>query len=820
MRINLRLIFLFAFILVGFVVSNAQPTKVRGKVVDAETKEPLPFVNIAFTGTTIGCITDFNGDYYLETREEVDSLLISYMGYDPQVFAVRKHAFVTINANLEASQITLDEIIVKPGENPAFRILRNINDNKPRNNPSNHDNYYCEVYNKMELDVNNIDDDFKKQRVFKHFQFIFDYVDTSAITGKSYLPVFISETISELSSQRKPKKRKEIIKANNISGVENESVMQYTGQMYLEVNIYENYIPVFGKSFVSPIANFGKMYYKYYLVDSSYIDGQYCYQISFKPKRRQEPTFTGDFWVHDTTWAIKKTKARIAEDANINFVNDLVSTQEYQMINDSLWFLKKDQLFVDFNLKDSTTGFFGRKTTSYKNVEINKKFPENYFNDQAWEITLTEEDANKKDTAFWNQHRHEKLSQKEENIYAMVDSIKEVPVFRTFVDIVTLFVTGYHVRGNLEFGPYYTFYSFNEIEGNRFRLGGRTSNAFSTKVMFNGHLAYGTKDEKFKYGLGAIYVFSKRPRETAEIQYKYDMEQLGQSDNAFMMDNILSSVLQRNPMDKLTLVEEVKLNYEKEWFEGFSNKLSFRYRKLHNSDNILFRDYDDNYWDNITTSELKLNTRFAYNEKFVYGEFERVSLGTPYPILNLDFTFGMKDVFGSDYQYLKTNLSVQHHFNINPLGRFNWIAEAGKIWGNVPYPLLKLHEGNETYAFDDYAFNMMNYYEFASDKYASLYCEHHFEGLFLNKIPLFRRLKWREVVYGKGLIGRISDRNRDIMYFPEETNDLSKKPYYEAGVGIENIFKIIRVDALWRLSYLNHPNIEKFGIRAKLQIIF
>ncbi|PIE86390.1 MAG: hypothetical protein CSA05_00810 [Bacteroidia bacterium] len=813
-------LFCFLFVCISFA-SFGQPTKIRGTVTDAETNEPLPFVNISFIGTNIGGITDFDGNYFLETRNEVDSLQVSYLGYEPQKIKVNKHVFQTKNFKLQPTSIALEEIVVLPGENPAFRILRNINKNKEKNNPAKYKYWECEVYNKMEIDVNNIDEDFKKQRVFKHFQFIFDYVDTSAVTGKSYLPVFISETLSDMYVQKKPHKKKELIKANRISGVENESVMQYTGHMYIEVNAYDNFIPVFGKQFVSPIANVGRAYYKYYLIDSSYINNKYCYQISFKPRRKQEPTFTGDFWVHDTTWALTKVKVRIAEDANINFVNDLVATQEFQQIGDSVWFLKRDHLFVDFNLKDSTTGFFGRKTTTYKNVVVNKAKPAGFFDDKARQITISLEGANKRDSVFWATNRHEKLSIKEENIYNMVDSIKEVPVFRTFVDLITLFVSGYHVWGNFEFGPYYTFYSFNEIEGNRFRLGGRTSKAFSTKIRLNGHLAYGTKDEKFKYRLGAMYLFSKRPRTTAGFQYQHDMEQLGLSDNAFMMDNILSSVLQREPVYKLTMLNEFSTFYEKEWHEGFSNKISYRYRKIHANEHIPFQEFGtDHFLDNIVTSEIKLNTRYAYNEKFVYGEFQRVSLGTKFPVVNIDLILGMKDVFGGDYSYFKTNINIQHDFNINPIGHFNSIIEAGKIWGKLPYPLLKLHEGNETYAFDDFAFNMMNYYEFASDRYAGLYCEHHFEGLFLNKIPLFRKLKWREVIYGKGLIGRISESNKKVMYFPKGLTDLSKKPYYEAGIGIENIFKIIRIDAIWRLSYLNQPNIQKFGIRAKLQIVF
>ncbi len=834
---TLNMYFHFFFLLLTFfmateVTAQAPKTKVRGKVIDAETGEPLPFVSIAFVGTTVGVITDFDGAYYVETRNASDTIIASYLGYKPVKKAVKKFHFQNINFELQPDNITLDEIVVYPGENPAHRILRNIIKNKKMNNPVKLNSYQYEVYNKMELDVNNIDSTFKQKKVFNQFQFIFDYVDTCVITGKPYLPVFISETLSDYYYQKRPRKVKEIIKASNISGVRNESVIQYTGQMYIDINVYNNFIGAFDKEFVSPIADFGLLTYKYYLVDSAFLDNQWCYLISFKPRRRQEFTFTGEFWVHDTTFAIKKIKARISDDVNINFIDDLIVTHEFSMVQDSIWILTKDELFVDFNITDRSTGFFGRKTTSYKNIIVGKEYDEEFFASTAPQESIVLKDADDKDTAFWNNARHGELSSKEEAIYSMVDSIKRVPVFNTIADFVMLFVSGYYVTGPIELGPYYTFASFNEIEGWRIKLGGRTSNDFSTRVMYNGHIAYGLRDKKVKYGAGVLYMFSKTPRTSAGFSLSHDIEQLGQSQNAFMEDNILASVLKRRPKYKLSLVDEVKGFYEKEWFLGFSNTITVKHRSIYATDSIEFTEVETGIERNrLTAAEVTLNTRLAYNEKFVHGEFERISLGSEYPILNFNFTAGIKNIFHSDYEYYKADFSIQHHFDINPFGQFKYTIEGGKIWGTLPYPLLRLHEGNETYAFDDYAFNMMNYYEFVSDMYASFYAEHHFNGMFLNKVPLFRRLKLREVVHVKALIGNLSDKNnaqlkdgeyvtnKNIMQFPTSLTGL-KQPYIEVGLGVENILKIFRVDAVWRLSYLDRPNIQVFSPRAKIQIIF
>ncbi len=803
---------------------NSQVTKIRGKVVDKNTKELLSFVGIAFKGTSIGTITDSKGEYFLETRNATDSLTFSFLGYYPKTVKIKKGVYQEINVELEPQSIELEGVVVMPGENPAHPILRKIIKNKKKNNPFKLGSYAYESYNKVEVDLNNVDDDMKKKKIFNQFQFVFNYVDTNAITGKTYLPIFISETISDYFYQSDPKLEREVIKATKISGVNNESVAQFTGKIYQEVNIYDDYITVFDQGLVSPIANAGLFYYKYYLIDSMFIGNKWCYQLSFKPKRKMEPTFTGDFWVNDSTWAIVKAQVRLAENVNLNFVNDIVATAEYSLVNDTLWFPKNVSLFIDFNLTDKTTGFFGRKTTSYNNIKINQPLPEELASNPN--NVILKDSALKQDDQFWATTRPFELTPKEANIYAMVDSVKQVPMYKTFVDIINMFVNYYYVVGYIEIGPYYKTYSFNEIEGNRFRVSGRSSNKFSTKTMISGFAAYGDKDERFKYGLGVLYMINKNPRESVNLEYKNDIEQLGQSPYALTEDNIMTSVLRRNPNNKLTLIKELSGFYQKEWWNGFSNTLNFSYKSIYPTGFIPFNKNGIPLYDKLTTSSLTLNTRWQKEEMFVYGEFERTSLGSDYPEINFEITGGIKNVFGSQFNFAKLHFNYYHKITLNPFGYARYIIDAGKIFGKVPYPLLQLHEGNETYAFDRYAFNMMNYYEFASDQYASLFVEHHFQGFFLNRIPLMRRLKWREVATGKFLIGTISDKNNGgklnssaILDFPAGLGDVTK-PYVELGVGVENIFKVIRVDMMWRMTHLDHPNIETVGIRAGLQIIF
>jgi hypothetical protein len=773
---------------------------------------------VSFKGSTVGTITDFEGRFFLETRTADDSLTISFVGYQPHTVSIKKGAYQEFNIELQPDSYLIDAVVVKPGENQAHPILRNIIAKKEMNNIENLESYAYESYNKIQIDINNVEEERKDRKIFKQFQFVFDHVDTNTITGKTYLPIFITEAISDYHYQKSPKVEHERIKASKISGINNESVSQFTGKIYQNINIYDNYINIFDQGLVSPISDNGLFYYKYYLIDSAYIDNSWCYQLSFKPKRRQEPTFTGDFWVENNTWAIVKMQLRLSSGVNLNFVNDMVANVDFQLVNDTLWFPLRLKLFVDFNLTEKTTGFFGTKSTTYRNVRIGEAIPDSIAKERS-NISL-ESTALEKDSLYWTKSRPFVLTKKEASIYSMVDSVKKVRLYKTFIDILNMFVNYHYTIGLFEFGPYYKTYSFNEIEGTRFRLSGRTSNFFSKKFMVSAFVAYGDKDERFKYGTEAQYVFNKVPRRTLFVGYKKDIEQLGQSPDALNEDNILTSILRRNPNYKLLLVDEYNGKYEHEWFSGFSNSLIFNYKSIYPSNYIEFAPINGSpLLDIITATSLTINTRWVKDERYVNGEFERVSLGSFYPEFSFDVTGAQKGLLGADHSFIKLHFNIYHKFSVNPFGYMRYIVDAGKIFGAVPFPLLKLHEGNETYSFDRYAFNMMNYYEFASDQYASLFVEHHFQGLFLNHIPLMRKLKWREVVSGKALIGSISNTNKNVLEFPIGLNSVSK-PYFEAGVGVENIFKVIRVEALWRLSHLDNTNIEKFGVRVGVQIIF
>ncbi len=810
--------------------ASAQTTRITGAVTDAATGETLPFVNVSFIDSRVSTNSDIDGNYVLETYYATDSIRVVSMGYLPFTAKVKRDVAQRIDIKLQPKTDELEDVVITYAGNPAFPILRRLVANKPVNNREKLEAYQYEAYNKVEFDLNNITEEFEQKKIFKDFAFIFEHVDTTG--GKPFLPIFMTETLSDIYYRQKPKAQRELIHGTKVSGLENASVSQFMGDMYQNVNIYDNFIVIFGKNFVSPIADGGKGFYDYHLLDSNWLGHNWCYQIAFKPKRVQELAFTGSMWVNDTSYAVKSIEATIAEGANLNFVQSFQVKQEYSEVAPEVWMLTNDQLLVDLNViqdrgkpnKNAVQGFYGRRTASYRDFVINKPMPPEFY--AGADKVVMDIDPLSLGADYWDQHRHVNLTKQEVAIYHMVDTMKTIPKFRTYVDIVSTVVTGYYTKGKVDIGPYFTTYSFNTVEGNRFRIGGRTSTNFSTRKELSAYTAYGTRDQRFKFGVGGRAFVSKTGRHIVEVGYKLDVEQLGESVDAFRQDNILSSVFRRTPNNKLTLVEETKASYLREWFTGLDNTLLLRYRTLYPLGELEYRrpspgGEPPTVLNSIHTAEVGLNTRFAYKEKYISGDFTRVSLGTVYPTVELHLAMGLPSLAQSEYGYQKM---VTHIYQRLQLGAFGWSrinAEVGQVWGKLPYPLLVLHSGNETFYYDDLAFNTMNYFEFISDRYAELFVEHHFEGLFFNRIPLLRRLKWREVVAGKGVIGSL-DRQKteqELLLLPG-MYALDHGPFVEVSAGIENILKVLRVDAIWRLRYNDHPGTNRFALRLKLFINF
>jgi len=805
------------------VLFAQQKTIITGKVYDATTREPLPFVNLLLKNTTVGTTTDIDGAYRIETTVVSDSLWISYVGYMQSAKPIVKYKTQVIDILLQSESKSLGEVVVHPGENPAWKIMRKMVEHKPDNDPGRLDAYQFEAYNKLEFDLNNIPKKYEKKKVLKPVNFIFKYVDSSNVKEKPYLPTFISESVSDIYYKSNPSVKKEIIKATKFSGFQNPSISHFTGDMYQDVDIYKNSSLIFGQEFISPLSSNWNAYYKYYLIDSTYINGHRCYQIEFKPKHLSEFAFHGNMWISDTSFALMRIEMTVAKDANLNYVQDFSIVQDYAYVENKYWMLNKNKLIVEFGLSTKGMGLYGRKTTLYDKFIIDKpKEEEGFYN--PFKKVIVQDSASLRSTNYWDSIRQEPLSKNEKNIYSMVDTFQSLPVYHHALNTIVLIATGYKTLGDFEIGPITDFYSHNPVEGDRFRFGGRTSNNFSKWYELSGYVAYGLKDQKTKYDIGYRAFITREPWQQISVQYNDDVKVLGRSERLFNQDNILTSLLSREPMTNLTEIKETKITYDRDIFAGLNFKLSFANKVFIPTGGVGYIVYtapgDVDSKSSIYDPELQANLNLSFNQKYLIYSLTRKSLGTKYPILLVRYTKGLQGIFNGSYKYQKLVAGISYILHINPLGRTNLNIESGKIWGNVPYLEMFLPPGNETYVYDRASYNLMNYYEFTSDQYLALTAEHHFEGLFLNRIPLLRKLKWREVATYRWLAGNVNPANEQTVQFPANMYNLTGKPYSETGIGIENIFDVIRVDALWRLSYLSHPNVSRFAVMASFEFTF
>ncbi len=809
--------------------------EISGKIEDRGSGEGIPFATIAIAHSGLGTPADLNGNFLLTTNHlPGDTLIVSAVGFKTykKVLDSKKHKYA-FYIELERKTNALGEVVVHAGEDPALVLLRNIIKRKPINNPDKIDNYKYEAYNKLEADLERLTrEQFERIPILKKFGFLYDNIDTVS-EGRPFLPIYLTETLSDYYYRRSPKKQREFIKANLLKGVNNESITKLLGSMYQNVNAYNNFVPVFDKQFVSPISNSGYFYYKYKIKDTEEAYGHRIILVQYEPRRTGENCFHGDFWVVDSVFALQRVTMEVPTLANVNWVSRISVYQEYAPIGDSIWFYVKDKFVASFvapyGLK--MPGFIGRKTTSYKKIVLNDTSVTNVLDNKAYKEDVIMYDSSRKytDTA-WARMRPDSLSKNEKAIYKMVDTLQTIPVFRFYKNLINVLVTGVKDVGPIEFGPYWYLYSTNPIEGNRFRASFGTSNKLFKNMFYTGYLAYGTRDERFKYQLTGLWLLDRKPRTYIYAAYTHDIDhstnyydQVGSADNIF-------SVLFRKPGVpwKLAFTDESRVEFYKEYFNGFSHKLTFHHKEFA-PDTLLpsttiFTDASGNPATSVISTDATLTLRFAYKERFLEGQYLRISLGSKYPILQLDATTSMNGVWNNVYDYQKIKFSISDHINIAPFGSIYYNLFAGKYFGTLPYPLLEIHPGNEYLYYNKYAFEMMNKYEFISDQYVGFNFEHTIGGGIFNHIPKLRNLKLRQFWTAKGVVGSLSDANQALNLnkgFAFRT--LQGNPYMELGTGVENIFQLFRIDFVWRVTPQPLPGESKekyFGIFGSVKFNF
>ena len=806
-------------------------TKVSGIVVD-NTNQPVPYANVVFKGSNEGTVTNEDGRFYIESEKTYTALIVSFVGFETKIVPLSKAVNYNFKILLSDGQ-QLNEVVIFTGKtskknNPALDILRKIWERKRKNGLRQFNQYQFDKYEKVEFDMNTIDSAFMKNKIFKGMEFIFNQVDTSKITGKTYLPIFINEALYDVSGDNKFNKRKEKLKANKTSGFEgNQNILAFVKDLYTDFDIYNNYLTFFDKSFTSPLSRTGIDTYNYVLKDSSYIDNKWCYNIVFYPRRKNELTFKGDFWVSDTTFAIKKINMAVTKSANINWVKDIYIEQEFEVMNDSVFLLTKDYMMSDFalNKKEQSKGVYGKRTTFYKNHQFNKEKPLAFYKD---EINFIDNEVYKKSDDYWKENRFENLSKDELGVYKMLDTLQTVKKFKQIYNLVSILGSGYVQFGNFDYGPIFSSFGFNEVEGIRLRAGGRTYFGQNDTWRLQGYTAYGFDDNKFKYGVSGKWMVDKKNRIIISGGNRRDIEQIGASltnTNDVLGRSFASSALFTTGANgKLTNINLTNVAIEIEPIKNLIFSTGISYRTLESASNTFSLDYYTTIPSLTTKSEVKqseANFEIEYTPKrktIGYG-VERANVDSPYSRFYINYSHGFKGVLNSDFKYDKIQLYYKQPIIIGPLGRTNLIMEVGKTFGTVPLGLMSVIPGNQTYFIIENTFNNLNFYEFVSDQYATFQWNHNFNGRLFSRIPFMRKLNWREIIGIKSVYGTISNANRAINASGLPYN-APENVYWEYNAGIGNIFKVFRIDFAWRGSYLNVPQTNNFSVKGSFGFYF
>lgn len=831
MRYTLFIFFTF------FTSILCSQTKIDGIVTD-ESGNPVAFANVLFQDSSEGTITNENGRFYLESDDTYDTVVFSFIGYESKTITLTKKVNYGMKVVLMESTEQLKEVVVFTGKqskknNPAVEILKKIWAKKRQNGVRKFKQYQYDKYEKLEFDLNTIDSALIKSKLFRGLEFLFTDLDTSRITGKTYLPIFLNENFSRIYGDNILKKEKEDVLGNKSSGFEgNQAITAFVEDLYSDYDVYNNYLKFFGKSFTSPLSKTGVDTYNYALADSTFIDDKWCYNIIYYPRRKSELTFKGDFWVNDTTFAIKKINLQVTKSANINWVKEIYIEQDFDVVNDSIFLLKRDYMLSDFSFskKEKSRGVYGKRTTVYDNYAFDIERPEVFYKAAA---DPYDPRVFKRDSVFWKNARLEQLNEDESGIFKLLDTLKTVPKFKTYYNLVSILGSGYVEidKWNIDIGDIYSTFGFNDAEGIRLRGGARTYFGQNDTWRLEGYMAYGFSDRKFKHGLSGKFLLDRKTRLILSGGNRRDIEQLGislTSTNDVLGRSIASSALVTvGANDRLTNINLSTLNFEIEPVTNLRVRLGGSFRTLSSALPDAFSlDYIDPTAPNGINSEVKqfdINTTLIYTpgkRTIGYG-VERSAINDDHSIIVLNYTKGLQGYLESDFDYERLQFSYTQPWQIGGFGRLTSTVEMGKTFGAVPLGLLSVVPGNQTLFSLYNTFPNLDFYEFVTDTYTTLHLEHNFNGRLFSRIPFLRKLNLREIVGLRGAWGQISNENIALnapsnipLIAPED------QIYWEYSFGVGNIFKILRIDFNFRGNYLDNPNARAFGVTGSFGFKF
>ena len=798
-----RLASAFAALVLTSTVSSAQVTEVRGRVFDALTGEALPYVNVVLGSGENGTMTDAQGQYTLATAKRPGRLSVTFLGYASQSFAVVRGISQQINISLEPRSFDLGAAEVRPNrkeENPAKPLLQRIIEAKPSNNPAKLSAGWQRIHTRIEVDFNDIEADQADAWYWGPFGFVFDYMHHD--DNRSALPVVFGEIIADEEWQTQPKRKTTHVLASQVSGdfgSGGDLAAASMNSRFPEINLYDNQLLMLDRVFTSPLHDRANSHYRFYILDTLDYHGRSTFHMAFMPRRKGEMTFEGEMWVDTLTMGLARVEAQLSPSANINFARGMQWSQSYRMVpgenGKSRWMLDADSVVFDMSIAKRSFGAYLRRTSSIS---------EQRWSEAGRDTALAKGRSMTFDSlailrtdAQWNRMRTVPLLDTEAGIFEMTDSIMSLPQWR-FVKSAGYFLgSGFLLAGPLEVGAWWSAYTRNPTEGNRFRLDLQTSNAFSTRFMPSVFAAYGTYDQRWKAGVAADLIFRKTPRTEAFFEIKHDIEQFGMV-GLLEQGEAFTSVLRTDTVNLLSEVFRSEASIMHEFGTGFTAFFEWRHRRVGGRGEWNFLNPETGLpIERLITTEATGALRFAKGERFVGGEFVRRSLGTEWPVLDATVTWAMPNVLGSQYNYTRCTLEAYDEVRLGWWGRMEWLATAGKYFGTAPFPLMEVVPASGTFFMTEEAFNMLRLFERVTDEWVSANIEWHGEGILFNHLPLLRQLELREVIGVKGIAGNWDTRHEALLELPEETTGLNGT-YSECSVGLENIFGVLRVDGVWR----------------------
>lgn len=857
----IRYIILIALLqaVAGIFLSHAQSfTSASGIVKDSITGEPLPFVSVYFDGSTIGAMTDDNGTFTLQNNQGYTKLAAASLGYDTKFIDLKPGKK---NDNLEVllkpTAFEISEVVVKPKrekytrkDNPAVELIKKViahkNDNRIEAKPE----YQTEVYEKLSLSLDNFNPNLDKNKFLKKFKFIKNYLDTSEFNGKPILTVSVRENLSDFYYRKSPKAEKTIVRAKRMQGIDKTlddggGITSNLEEIFKSINIFDNNIPILLNRFVSPLSStLATTYYHYYIMDTLDVGGDKCVDLAFVPANSESYGFTGRLYITlDGNYAVKKVLLNTPANINLNWVDKLRIEQEFKQMPDSTWVLDQENTFVNFYVVKGTQQLYAHQLRNYDNYNFNVQNTDSVFGLLGALHVLPE--ATAQPDTFWTHNRPIPLKEKEDALKDLLGQLRKVPAFNAIIKTAEILITGYIPTANdkkvtkFDFGPMNTTFSANHLEGFRMRVGGMTTANLNPYWFASGYLAYGTNDRKIKYNLKLTHSFTKKeyhegenPVNNLSFIQEYDVYTPGQDFLFTSKDNIFVAWKVGEPVTKMQYIRKSVLQYEKEWLNGLTWKSWIMNQNNEAAGTLQYikRDESGNLYHikDFTTSEIGTQLRFAPGERAYNGRSGKESvfnLSKDAPVFKLSHQLGIKGVLGGDYNYNHTEISAEKRIWLSSFGHIDAQIKAGKVWDKVPFPLLILPNTNQSITIQPEAFHMMNALEFVTDQYVSFNATYYLKGWILNRIPGIKWLRLREVLSFNMIYGGLTDKNNPtltpgLFLLPDGTQPLGSTPYMECSVGLENIFKILRIDYYRRLTYLDHPDIKKGGIRIALRFTF